>query len=164
MTTPPAPATARQVAYLRSVAGERSLPADVRERIDSDGLTATAASELTDRVLNAPPAARQPASKRTRRVGGVFMLDGVVHRLHQPDERAHPYAQRLVVTPGGKPRWVYAPGMADRCVLSARITMDEAVAFGTRTGVCGICGQALSNPVSVARGIGPVCITQVMRG
>lgn len=34
---------------------------------------------------------------------------------------------------------------------------QEAVEYGKKYGICGCCGRELSDPVSVAMGIGPVC-------
>lgn len=35
--------------------------------------------------------------------------------------------------------------------------MQAAIAYGRRTGACSCCGRELSDPVSVERGIGPIC-------
>jgi len=40
------------------------------------------------------------------------------------------------------------------------LTLAEMEAWGVMSGVCLICGATLSNPASVARGIGPVCATR----
>lgn len=38
-----------------------------------------------------------------------------------------------------------------------RLTLDEAKAYGRETGVCCVCGATLTNPESIAAGIGPWC-------
>ena len=44
---------------------------------------------------------------------------------------------------------------------SDRITVEQAAAFGHRTGNCLICSRELTEQSSVERGIGPVCITKI---
>lgn len=49
---------------------------------------------------------------------------------------------------------------AERGRILALISRDPhsaSVAYGKATGVCGICFRTLSNPNSLARGIGPIC-------
>jgi hypothetical protein len=36
-------------------------------------------------------------------------------------------------------------------------TLEQAKAYGRRTGRCMVCGRRLTHPASVAEGIGPVC-------
>lgn len=38
-----------------------------------------------------------------------------------------------------------------------RLTLDEAKAYGRETGVCCVCSAELTNPDSIAAGIGPIC-------
>ena len=40
---------------------------------------------------------------------------------------------------------------------AAANALDEAVAYGKKTGTCSCCGRELTDPVSIANGIGPVC-------
>ena len=63
------------------------------------------------------------------------------------------------VTPAGK---FYASRdcSAEQAAEVARVLTDpmgEAVAHGKRTGSCAICARELTDPVSIARGIGPIC-------
>lgn len=59
----------------------------------------------------------------------------------------------------GKPN----PPLSQRAAIIAALTTLNAdpegalVQFGRITGACGICGRELTDPVSVARGIGPIC-------
>lgn len=45
---------------------------------------------------------------------------------------------------------------AVRCLGSTALE-SYASAYGRRTGRCGICGRELTDPVSIERGIGPIC-------
>lgn len=51
---------------------------------------------------------------------------------------------------------------AERAVIAAQLsgirTLDDIAARGRETGVCCCCGAELSDPESIARGIGPVCL------
>ena len=48
-----------------------------------------------------------------------------------------------------------------QAVMTDRDHMAALAAYGRKTGVCAVCGRRLSNPASVARGIGPVCATRL---
>lgn len=45
--------------------------------------------------------------------------------------------------------------------LKARMTLDEARAWGSRHGLCCVCAKTLTDNRSVDQGIGPVCIKRV---
>ena len=42
--------------------------------------------------------------------------------------------------------------------------LSAAVAHGRQTGACACCGRPLSDPESVARGIGPICAEKFFGG
>ena len=42
--------------------------------------------------------------------------------------------------------------------------LDALVAYGLSTGTCGVCSRKLTNPESIAEGIGPVCAAKAGRG
>ena len=87
------------------------------------------------------------------------------------------YAKRLVVVEpdcggcaNGEPcgsgcrftaSWEYAPGVAATLAGLEPLTVEQAASFGHLHGVCMICCRALTDPESVQRGIGPVCIKRV---
>jgi hypothetical protein len=58
-------------------------------------------------------------------------------------------------------RMVSSPGMATRLSQADRMDPDEARAFGKLTGICVRCARYLSDPDSVAAGIGPVCAKKI---
>ena len=64
------------------------------------------------------------------------------------------YAKKLVFSGG----WEYEAGAIYRLKDSERMTLEQAKAFGTSTGLCCVCGIFLTDPKSVEQGIGPVCI------
>lgn len=61
---------------------------------------------------------------------------------------------------GGKylaTREAEAAGIVERVAETMRDPLALAIAYGKRTGNCSCCGRKLSDPTSVAMGIGPVC-------
>jgi hypothetical protein len=71
-------------------------------------------------------------------------------------------ARRLVVPAeddedNPKPYWVYLGLARDHIAGFVLMTLEEAMAFGQLYGVCCDCGIVLTNPVSIERGIGPIC-------
>lgn len=44
---------------------------------------------------------------------------------------------------------------------AVRLTEEEAIALGMKTGICAICGRTLSDAESVKQGIGPHCRKQI---
>jgi hypothetical protein len=55
----------------------------------------------------------------------------------------------------------YAAGCTPATIAAlievANTLNDSVIAYGKKTGSCGCCGRTLTDPVSVAAGIGPVC-------
>jgi hypothetical protein len=54
-------------------------------------------------------------------------------------------------------RFVFAPGKIYELKPENRMTLDDAAAFGKLYGQCCVCGRTLTDEVSIANGIGPVC-------
>lgn len=92
---------------------------------------------------------------------GVYMLedqDGEhVYRLRLNRGRDRLYCERLEPVSG---TWSYAPDARRRIMPRDRMTAAQAAAFGRMTGVCAMCGRRLTDPESVAAGIGPVCLSK----
>lgn len=68
--------------------------------------------------------------------------------------RGFPYANILDVHTG---RWNYAKGVVSTLKPEDRLTLEEAAQLGKKWERCMCCGKELTNPDSIARGIGPVC-------
>lgn len=64
------------------------------------------------------------------------------------------YAKQLDASSG---KWSYAKGAIHNLVPETRVSLELAKAFGVQTGRCMICGRELTNPDSIAQGIGPIC-------
>ncbi len=44
-----------------------------------------------------------------------------------------------------------------RACSKPKPTLEQAKAYGRKTGRCMVCGRKLTHPASIAAGIGPVC-------
>jgi hypothetical protein len=165
--TPVRPASAASIRYARSLWTERVNDVDpaTMQAAEHDQ---RAVSAIIDTLRNAP---RKPSSvpatgpaSAPAEPGMYRTADGALYRVQVSRESGRPYAKRLSVTDdGGAPRgrFEYAAGAVYRLSAAQRLSADECAAIGREFGVCVVCGAELSDPASVARGIGPVCATRV---
>lgn len=75
------------------------------------------------------------------------------------------YAMRMDIK-GGRGKWNYAEG-TDRFIANGEmdsLTVEEAARLGHLHGACVVCGSPLTDPESVTRGMGPVCLRKVKKG
>jgi hypothetical protein len=110
-------------------------------------------------ATQAPAAAARTAGDPA--TAGMYRKDGEVYKVvpavHGSGQL---YAKRLDRS-GHPPKYVIAPGMVRKLTQADRMPLAEAEAFGKITGICVRCAATLTDEVSVARGIGPVCATKV---
>lgn len=76
----------------------------------------------------------------------------------------HTYAKRLVIN-DNRARWDYAPGLGHKIASDGMVpvTLAEAAAWGHMHGICFVCCRQLTDPQSVADGIGPVCKKRIVK-
>lgn len=172
ITTVTRPASDKQLHWLRVFAERLAADASLITAIDAATLTAVmdAATEPARPVSSRDASAAldelfalpRPAAAALA-VGG-YARDGVVYRVQLSKSTGRPYAMTL--DPTGKtdrrtgepaPAWVYTAGAIHNLTAAHALDLDTARAYGTLTGICAICGARLTDPVSVERGIGPVC-------
>lgn len=84
---------------------------------------------------------------------GFYALEDDIYKVIPSRTGGRFYAMRL--EPNGK--FQYAKGAIYNITPEMRLTLDSAKAFGHKTGRCGCCGRELTNPDSIAAGIGPIC-------
>lgn len=86
------------------------------------------------------------AGEHSKNAGGLYLKDGST------------YLGKIV---GGKltASWEAnrMEGLLDRIATAMVDPVEAARAYGKRTGYCSCCGRLLTDPVSVANGIGPIC-------
>ncbi len=141
------PASDKQVAFLHTLISERVFEGAV----DFAPLTSAEASSLITELLNSP---RKSGAERVSDEGMYRNAEGDIFRVQRSKESGNLYAKRLDIIDGG---FVYEAGAIRNLKPSDRMTLDEAKAFGVEYGICCVCGAFLTNEVSVAEGIGPVC-------
>jgi len=88
---------------------------------------------------------------------GLYRLDGNLYQVTRSKDSDRLYA-KLVTFPEGKKRPIltYAKGAIFRLRPEHLVPMAEANELTQKTGWC-VFGHFLTNPVSIARGMGPVC-------
>lgn len=170
MTTTTRTATDKQIAFARTL-GERigsqaylALLAD-HGVVSVQDLDVRQASAFIDALKAASQTARTRAKAErhvlqeavaaaTALAPGMHMRDGVAFKVYPARNGGHLLAKSLDPATS---EWIYR-GAASRFVTGEdRMTLDQAKEFGDAHGVCVCCARDLTNPESVALGIGPVC-------
>lgn len=108
------------------------------------------------------PVVVAPAAPRSEPVEGIHRISGDrVVKVQRGRESGNLYAKLLVVTDNGDGthdgEFLYAPGLIVECSTETAMSLDEARSYGALYNICCVCGARLSDEVSVALGIGPVC-------
>jgi hypothetical protein len=148
-------ATESQISYAQSLLASREVSDTFRATIgDITVLSKREASTLIDTLRSFPYAPRE--SRTTAPVValevGVYFKEGVVYRVKISQSSGRPYATKLV---GGS--FQYDPSYIRAISANDKMTLEQACDYGLQFGVCVACGRELTDEVSVARGIGPVC-------
>lgn len=166
------PATERQINFLRTLAAERQAPEGQPFSWAGCGLekylatyppSASQASRMITWLMSLPKV-QAPKTELAKLTPGAYRTpDGTLYRVYPARQHEGLLAKRIVIGEGWEPGdpdrvgFEYA-GRADRFVKPEhRLTLEEAAAFGQQYGVCCECGKLLTDPDSVAAGIGPVC-------
>lgn len=120
-------------------------------------------SERQVEAINRCRARRQPrqASPQVTEIGLYRADDGTVYKVQAARQSGHLYAKRLVVIEHGQASFEFEQGAIRKLRPEQRMTVEQAAAFGHQFGVCAVCGATLTDPVSVERGIGPICASRV---
>lgn len=152
-------ATDKQQAFIMRLANDRLVKEAVRSSI-VDRLsygpmpTKAEASRMIDWLLAQPKTSRDVAREQAAPVEpGMYETEhGVVYKVYPARMSDRMFAKEL--TADG---FVYR-GLATRFVSAKdRMTLEQAAAYGRTFGHCVVCGRLLTDPESIAAGIGPVC-------
>jgi hypothetical protein len=103
---------------------------------------------------------------------GMYAKDGRFFRVLRSRESGRLYAKELVEAtthdapvfgkvPQGRGTFEYAKGAIFELRPEDRMTLEQAAEYGQLHGWCCVCGRHLTDPKSVAAGIGPVCAGKV---
>lgn len=184
------PATPRQLAFIRKLGDERDLTGgqgvftnrvELEDFLTRSPLTTHQASRLIDWMLALPKRASEQEPQAQAQTGYYVRTESgttsdredtdgeptrVVYVVVLNKAGTATYAKRMEVSMGAngpRGRWVYAPGVGRALAAEGLepLTPTEAAQLGRHHGACVICGRTLTDPESVARGIGPVCITKL---
>ena len=160
---PDAPASDRQKKFLHGLAFSKeidnfpsgALAWDFILRMEKSGdLTVQKASDLIDRWVKLPSKKFEP---------GYYSLhtpSGVIHYIHLVENRQKTGTYTKVLV-GDPPKWTYDNSFKDRLHEAHKMTAEEIAHFGHITRRCLICAAELTDPDSVARGVGPVCAKRI---
>lgn len=114
-------------------------------------------------------AAREEIKNPTRRaieVEGIYRKDNTIYKVQRAvNGSGRLYAKRLTIKDGDAPTkgghvkatFIYAPGAVNRLTIGDKLSLDAAREYGALYGSCVACGRLLTNELSIALGIGPVC-------
>lgn len=121
------------------------------------------AAEREQRTRPQPPLTEEQKAAAFRRaplpipVEGVHEIGGrivkVVRAVHGSGRL---YAMALDPVTG---RYDREPGLVDQTSKATLLAHEDAAYFGRLYGRCVVCGATLTDPESVAAGIGPVCVS-----
>jgi hypothetical protein len=140
-------ATDKQVGFITSLMAER----DFADPVDFDTLTVKEASALIDRLM---ALGKSRNAKPLVGAGMYQTADGTIYKVRLSKTNGNPYALRL--DPDSR-SFEYEQGAIRSLSADNRLTVEQAKAFGAEHGICCVCGADLTDPTSVARGIGPIC-------
>jgi hypothetical protein len=118
------------------------------------------------------PEAAQPALLPARIAvedAGIYVLpDGSIVKVKSNREKTRTYAKRWTVSGANRVNadgetvhgeFVYESGLIQQVAATGRkMTLEEARAFTLQYGECVRCGRHLTDPKSLDRAMGPVCI------
>jgi hypothetical protein len=147
-----ATATVKQVSFIKSLISERSYSGEV----DFGSLTSREASNLISTLLAMPKANTASPVVPVTEVGMYQLANGAIYRVKPTRQSGYLYAMRLNIEGG----FDYEQGAIRKISATDKMTLEQAQAFGVATGLCCVCGAFLTDPKSVAQGIGPVCASR----
>jgi hypothetical protein len=144
------PASDKQVSFITTLIAERVFEGAVSFAT----LTSVEASSLITLLMASPRKSGAVAVERVSEVGMYRNAEGDIFKVQRSKESGNLYAKRLNIVEGG---FEYVQGAIRLITPSDRMSLEDAKAFGVAYGICCVCGAFLTNEVSVAEGIGPVC-------
>jgi hypothetical protein len=169
-------ATEKQVAFIRRLAQERSV--DVSRDL-SQGFTVREASAFITKLLSMPVAA---AAVVAAAASGALDLSGLVSgryavevdgvykflKVDNIQEEGNYWNGWVFVKIQASDEWhklgaqrphsgAYSGKSPEYLRLVLADPKAASIAYGRELGVCGVCGRTLTDPESIAKGIGPIC-------
>lgn len=157
VSLPPLNREERIVQYMRDNAVGNAFLTSVLTQYDRLGRLSDKQWDAVERSMNRP--ARVVQANPVTEIG-MYVKDGVAFRVKRSTQ-GRLYASRY--NPLGltkSERFVFEGGAIFRLSADNRMTLAEAQQAGHEFGICCACGAELTDPESIALGIGPVCATR----
>lgn len=168
MVTTTKPASEKQIAFIQRLRADRNLNSGQEAAVDvilmnheaNADLNTRQASQLIDWLMqiDKKPVVHEDGAAVSE---GYYLQEDTVYKVVKAKHSDRLYAKALHSSEYGHASWDYAPGAMNHLRGAHRLTVEQAAAMGTRLGACVVCGKALTDPESVERGIGPVCMTRL---
>jgi hypothetical protein len=143
-------ASEKQVSFLKSLLETRDYSG---EQPVFETLSSGEASDLITKLLKTPTKPKG-GGVGVSKVGMYQTADGTIYRVHESRMSGNLYAKKLDALAG---TFEYESGAIYRLTADDKMSLENARAWGLETGMCCVCGTMLTDEVSVANGIGPVC-------
>jgi hypothetical protein len=159
-------ASTNQVDYVMDLLARKQWP-DVLNRENVEAMPRAQVSKL----INALKSADDRREDRAEPAAGVYRVDGEYHvRVYHGQRSGRMLAKRINIG-AVKDASGFLPVSYDYIGTAVKVrskshtfvamSMEEVGSLGVSTNHCMICGRRLDDPVSVDRGIGPVCIDKM---
>lgn len=167
-------ATPGQINFINSLITERGLTLDAacvaifsHADVEIERGYGGTASQLIDGLKATPRPERERTVPAAGLEAGMYKIGQDIFRV-KISGAGRPYANALMTENilngnyADAAVWFeYAPGAIYRIKPEHRMTVEECAAFGVLYGTCCVCARTLTDPKSVAKGIGPVCEKRV---
>ncbi len=166
-------ATPGQINFITSLLNERGLSLDTacvrifsHDDVEIERGYGGTASQLIDALKAMPrPQVERPAPADLE--AGMYRVGQEIYRV-KISGAGRPYANALMTENilngnyADAAVWFeYAPGAIYRIKPEHRMTVEQCAEFGLLYGTCCVCARTLTNPKSIAKGIGPICEKKV---
>ena len=150
-------ATAGQEGLIRKLMGSKTIPNQF-VGMDITPLSTSEASELIKILLSQPNKYRTDGAAKNKKdyvPEGFYYYEGAVYQVVS-SKFGNRYA-KILVNSGGRGTWGYSPEVTPLLELTHLLSLSEAKQLGKDYGFCIVCGRTLTDPESIANGIGPIC-------
>lgn len=121
------------------------------------------AGRFIDQLKLLPWASKKPDGKTPVTEAGMYKLGDTIYKVQENRAGTGLYAKRLVihealVNAGSyNVSFQYESGAVKKLSADDKLSYEDAKAFGALYGTCCCCGRLLTNELSIALGIGPIC-------
>lgn len=160
-TYAPRLATAKQIAFVNRLAAEKDLTPELAQSVAMvESSASRAVSSLIDILISRPRRrVAAPATPAEELTDGMYRVGHKIFKAYIGQSGRLLCKELVQGFDAFDDAWSFEyRGMAHRYVAaSQKMSLAEAKEFGAIYGICCCCGRTLTDEVSIAEGIGPVC-------